>query len=120
MKIVSPKQLIAVTQILDNDICYIHFPKIWFRDCFFTIFLSCFFVGLFAHNIMYSISVFLLLFLGYYTHLFMDVWKIYRLSKVKLLVFQGICGVLMIVLGFLTQKPIVATLEYIFLLTKLI
>ena len=114
MKLVSHKQLIDLTYSLEQDTKYINFPVKLFANCFFTILFYCFFMGLFAYNILYSVSLFILLFIGYYIFLFTNLWRVYQLSVVKLLVFLLVCCCIVVCLGFLAQKPLISFLKYIF------
>lgn len=113
MKLVSHKQLIDLTYMLEQDTKYIKFPVKLFTNCFYTIFFYSFFMGLFAYNILYSVSLFILLFMSYYTFLFANLWKLYRLSIIKLLTFQLVCCSFVILLGFLSQKPLILLLKYL-------
>ena len=114
MKLVSHKQLIDLTYMLEQDTKYIKFPVKLFTNCFYTIFFYSFFMGLFAYNILYSVSLFILLFMSYYTFLFANLWKLYRLSIIKILTFQLVCCSFVILLGFLSQKPLILLLKYLF------
>jgi len=114
MKLVSHKQLIDLTYMLEQDTKFIKFPVKLFTNCFYTIFFYSFFMGLFAYNILYSVSLFILLFMSYYTFLFANLWKLYRLSIIKLLTFQLVCCSFVIFLGFISQKPLILLLKYIF------
>ena len=113
MKLVSHKQLIDLTYMLEQDTKFIKFPVKLFTNCFYTIFFYSFFMGLFAYNILYSVSLFILLFMSYYTFLFANLWKLYRLSIIKLLTFQLVCCSFVILLGFLSQKPLILLLKYL-------
>lgn len=114
MKLVSHKQLIDLTYMLEQDTKFIKFPVKLFTNCFYTIFFYSFFMGLFAYNILYSVSLFILLFMSYYTFLFANLWKLYRLSIIILLTFQLVCCSFVILLGFLSQKPLISLLKYLF------
>lgn len=114
MKLVSHKKLIDSTYKLEQDTKYINFPVKLFVNCFYTIFLYSFFIGLFAYNVLYSVSVFIILFIGYYTFLFVNLWRVYRLSIIKLLIFQIVCIAIAILLGLLAQKPLILFVKYLF------
>lgn len=118
MKLVSHKQLIDFAYVLEQDTKYIDFPVKLFINCFYTIFFYSFFIGLFAYNVLYCVSVFILLFMSYYTFLFASLWKLYQLSIIKLLAFQLICCSLIISLGYLSQKPLILLVKFIFSLNS--